>query len=261
MTAAPADLPKITVGAVLQAIEAEADRSAFVAAFDGDGTLWSGDVGEDYFHAFVKAGEVHDVATRALAETARAHAVDDGGSGIELCRRLFAAYEAGKFPEETICEVIAWCAAGRSWADARGFFEEQFPAKVLRARLHPETVALLEGVRRAGVEPFLVSASPKPVVEAAASVLGIAPDHVIAAEPAVEGGLLAPRVVGRIPYGPGKVSGLEARAPGRTLLVACGDNAFDEFLLRHARIQCAIRPKARLVAIAERIPGLSILQA
>ncbi len=234
-----------------------------VAAFDGDGTLWSGDVGEDFFHAFVEEGDFRAPAVAALATTAAAHGLAhelDLADGRAIARRLFEAYGRGAFPEETICEVIAWSPAGRTWADYRAFFEARFPRAAMQARLHEETAALVEGIRRLGVEPFLVSASPKPVVESAAAVVGIAPDHVVAAEPVVEGDEVAPRVHAPIPYGPGKVRRLRERIGGRLLVVACGDNAFDEDLLRDARIGCAVRPKPRLAAIAGRIPGLRLLR-
>lgn len=235
-------------------------REGAVAAFDGDGTLWSGDVGEDFFHAFARDGDFRAEAHATLAQTARAHHLDDAGDGRAIARRLFEAYERGAFPEETICEVIAWAPAGRTWADYRAFFEARFPPAAMTARIHEETAALVEGMRTLGVEVFLVSASPKPVVEAAAAAVAIPPDHVIAAEPTVEGALVAASVHRPIPYGPGKVRRLRERIGDRPLVVACGDNAFDEDLLRDARIGCAVRPKPRLAAIAERIPGLRLLR-
>jgi phosphoserine phosphatase len=232
-----------------------------VAAFDGDGTLWSGDVGEDFFHAFVTEGDFRPPAVAALAATARAHGLADDGDGRTLAQRVFTAYEQGAFPEQTICEVIAWAPAGRTWAEYRAFFEERYPRAAMQARLHEETAALVEGIRALGVEAFLVSASPKPVVESAARAIGIAADHVVAAEPIVgaDGTVLA-AVDAPIPYGAGKVRRLRERIGARELVVACGDNAFDEELLREARIGCAVRPKPRLVAIADRIPGLRILR-
>lgn len=234
-----------------------------VAAFDGDGTLWSGDVGEDFFHSFVAGGDFRAPARDALAETARDHGVAFEGDGAAIARRLFEAYERGEFSEERICEVIAWAPAGRTPAEYRGFFEARFPPDVMRARLHAETVSLMEGVRRLGVEVFLVSASPKPVVDAAAQTAGIPSQNVIAAEPQVDGatGLVAASVHRPIPYGAGKVHRLRERIGDRSLVVACGDNVFDEELLHHASIRCAVRPKPRLLAIAERIEGLRLLRA
>ncbi|HEY5145331.1 MAG TPA: haloacid dehalogenase-like hydrolase, partial [Polyangiaceae bacterium] len=37
-----------------------------LVATDGDGTLWSGDVGEDLFHAFLDHGRVEPAAMQAL---------------------------------------------------------------------------------------------------------------------------------------------------------------------------------------------------
>lgn len=253
------------VAEILRELEASLrSLSDPVAAFDGDGTLWSGDVGEDFFHSFVEAGDVRAPARDALSETARAHgfAIDEG-DGAAIARRLFAEYERGAFPEERICEVIAWAPAGRSVAEYRAFFEERFPPAMMRARLHEETVSLAEGVRRLGVEVFLVSASPKPVVDSAAETAGIPAENVIAARPQVDPatGLVAAAVHRPIPYGAGKVHRLRERIGDRPLVVACGDNVFDEELLQHAHIRCAVRPKARLLAIAERIEGLRLLRS
>lgn len=237
--------------------------SGAVAAFDGDGTLWSGDVGEDFFHSFVKAGDFRALSSEALAQVARDHGIPaEVDEGAAVARRLFEAYERGQFPEERICEVIAWAPAGRTLAEYRGFFEQRFPPEAMRARLHDETVSLMEGVRRLGVEVFLVSASPKPVVDAAAETAGISARNVIAAEPQVDPatGAVAASVNRPIPYGAGKVLRLRERIGDRPLVVACGDNVFDEELLCNARIRCAVRPKSRLLAIAERIEGLRLLR-
>ncbi|CAN5808591.1 hypothetical protein BH09MYX1_BH09MYX1_06550 [soil metagenome] len=234
-----------------------------VAAFDGDGTLWSGDVGEDFFHAFVREGDFRALATTALVHVARAHGLEvaDPTDGAPVARQLFEAYEAGTFHDASICELIAWAPAGRNWAEYRAFFETRFPPAMIKSRLHEETVALVEGVRRLGVEVFLVSASPKPVVESAAAAAGIPADHVLAATPRVDAsGMVQPSVNRPIPYGAGKVARLSERIGERPLVLACGDNAFDEQLLRHARIGCAVRPKPRLAAIADRIEGLRLLR-
>lgn len=41
-----------------------------LVAFDGDGTLWSGDVGDDFFHAMVELGDIRDAAKGSLVEEA-----------------------------------------------------------------------------------------------------------------------------------------------------------------------------------------------
>ena len=65
-------------------------------AFDGDGTLWSGDVGEDVFHEAVTRGLLRDEARAALIEEARANGVETHGSSSELAARQ------GKSVTETV---------------------------------------------------------------------------------------------------------------------------------------------------------------
>ena len=47
-----------------------------VVATDGDGTLWSGDVGEDLFHAFLEHGRVEAPAHEAIGLEAREKETD-----------------------------------------------------------------------------------------------------------------------------------------------------------------------------------------
>src|SRR5258708_27670489 len=79
-----------------------------IVATDGDGTLWSGDVGEDLFHAFLQHGRVEAPALEALRREARDHDLSDAGAGRDIAQRVFSAYLEGTFPEERICEVMTW---------------------------------------------------------------------------------------------------------------------------------------------------------
>ena len=55
------------------AAEAARDGCMGVVATDGDGTLWSGDIGEDLFFAFVDHGRFEEPALEAIRREARAH--------------------------------------------------------------------------------------------------------------------------------------------------------------------------------------------
>ena len=242
----------------LESLHTEKPRGA--AAFDGDGTLWSGDVGEDFFFSFVEHGDIREPAVRALGELAHARGIDRKGDGSQLARRLFAAYERGDFPEELICEVIAWLPAGWGTAELAAWTRTTLTAPAVRSRLQEETLAVLEGARRLGIEVFVISASPRVVVEVAALVAGVDAAHVLAATPGTKADRVEARIAERIPYGAGKVVHLRGAIGERPLLVACGDNAFDADLLREATVACAVRPKPRLLACAETVPGLRRLE-
>jgi phosphoserine phosphatase len=152
---------------------------------------------------------------------------------------------------------MAWGSAGWSRSEVRAFVVDLIVRERLRERLHAEVVAVVEWARGAGLEVFLVSASPRAVIEEAADLVGIRRDRVVAASPFWDGDVMRADVERPIPYGPGKVHGLRAVLSGRPLLAAFGDNAFDVAMLREARVPIAVRPKDRLRARAGEVEGLT----
>jgi phosphatidylglycerophosphatase C len=227
-----------------------------VVASDGDGTLWSGDVGEDLFHAFIERGRVCEPGLAALCREARDHGLSDAGTGVDVAQRINAAYEQGKFPEERVFEIMAWCFAGWTRAEVAAFARETVERRNVRGRLHPEVLAVLDRARQAGLEVVLVSASPLAVVEAAGALAGFDEAHIVAARSRYEGDVMQAEAVRPIPYAGGKVTNLLARIGQRPLLAAFGDNGFDVDMLASARVGVAVRPKPRLRERAEKVPGL-----
>lgn len=249
------------IEARLRDLVSNLDAARPVAAFDGDGTLWSGDVGEDFLEGLLEENAFTDVADQLFTrECAHAELSSVGGPRDKL-GRLFEAYTKGNFSEERICELIAVAVAGRPLDDVRAFVEHVLDRKKLNERLHEETVELLARVRSLGIEPFVVSASPLVVVEAAAAHarIGIDRDHVVAATPLLVDGTVTTELDRPIPYGPGKVTRLRERIGGRPFVLAAGDNVFDLAMLTESSVPVAIRPKARLVARAQELPRLVTL--
>jgi phosphoserine phosphatase len=152
---------------------------------------------------------------------------------------------------------MAWGSAGWSRSEVRAFVVDLIVRERLRDRLHAEVMGVVEWARGAGLEVFLVSASPRAVIEEAADLVGIRRDRVVAASPFWDGDVMRADVERPIPYGPGKVHGLRAVLSGRPLLAAFGDNAFDVAMLREARVPIAVRPKDRLRARAGEVEGLA----
>jgi phosphoserine phosphatase len=232
-----------------------------VVATDGDGTLWTGDIGEDLFHAFVAAGRCEPEATEGLRQEARDHGMSDAGGGTDIALRLYDAYREGRFPEETVCEVMTWCFAGWDRGEVRAFARDVLDRVDFESRLHVETLDLLSRARSAGIPTVLVSASPFSVVAEAGSRVGFADDQVVAARAAFAGSKMEPRVERPIPYGSVKVSRLKERlGPGQTFYAAFGDNAFDVPMLGASKVPVAVRPKARLRERAGAVPGLVELE-
>lgn len=252
----------VTVTEVTLAIEEHARREPGGAiAFDGDGTLWSGDIGEDFFAALLAEGRLTEVAREALVREAAAENVATGGSPVELAHRIHAAYLAGAFPEERVCEIMTWVCAGWRRSELDAFADRVMLGLGLPSRLHGEAVRIVRWAEGRDVPVFLVSASPRAIVEAAARTIGIDPSRVASAmEVTLEGGVVAPTVHRPIPYGPGKVTRLREKLGARALYAAFGDNAFDVALLREARVPVAVRPKQRLVERASEVPALAVLE-
>jgi phosphoserine phosphatase len=252
----------ITVTEVIDAIEAAASREPGGAiAFDGDGTIWSGDIGEDFFAALLARGLNEEAAREALACEARAAGLDAGGTAREIAHRIHDAYVEGRFPEERVCEIMTWAAAGWSRTELDRFSAQVIESIGLRDRLHGEALCVIEHARRIGIQVLLVSASPRTVVDQAARLVGLDPAMVAAAcETCDSSGIVQCSVERPIPYGDGKVRRLRERLGGRALYAAFGDNAFDVPMLLEARLPVAIRPKQRLVERAAEVRDLAVLE-
>lgn len=250
-----------TVQEVTAAIDAAAKEAPGGAiAFDGDGTLWAGDIGEDFFDAIVHHGP-HESTSDALAREATEHGLDAAGDARTIAQRIHAAYLGNQFPEDRMCEIVAWVAGGWKWDDLQRFCADTLEKGGLRGRLHGEAIAVVEHARKAGIDVFLVSASPYSIVEAAANVVGIPLDHVAAVRERIDGGVVQCAVIRPIPYAAGKVTNLRAKlGASRPLYAAFGDNAFDVAMLSAAKNPVAVRPKQRLLERADQVPGLVVLE-
>lgn len=232
-----------------------------VVATDADGTLWSGDLGEDLFHAFLDHGAIEPPALEAFRRNAREHALSDAGSGTEIARRIYDAYLSARFPEERMCELMTWCFAGWTRGAVREFARSVVTGADLARRFHPELLRILERVRSAGITVLLVSASPFAVIAEGGALAGFAEEHIVAARPRYRDETMLADVERPIPYGAGKVVRLEEHlVTGVPLYAAFGDNAFDVAMLASARIGVAVRPKERLRRRATEVAGIVELE-
>jgi HAD superfamily phosphoserine phosphatase-like hydrolase len=241
-------LPVQSADQVIERIDAALRASPDgVLAFDGDGTLWDGDVGEDFFHALVAHGDFREPACRAMEHEARTHNVSFAGSGKALAARIYDEYLAGRFPEEPVCELMTWACAGWTPSEVDAFAADVLARAALAPRLHREVLRVIAWAKARGAEAFLVSASPRAIIEHAGRAVGFDDAHIIAAVPRYEAGRMIADVDRPIPYAAGKVHNLRARIGAtRTLVAAFGDNAFDVAMLSQASVPVAVRPKQRL---------------
>lgn len=227
--------------------------------FDGDGTLWSGDVAEDVFEHAVKHGLLRDEPREELARVAREHGIDAAGTSSELAGKMFAEYQRGAFPERTVCEVMAWCFAGFELAELRALTREVFELTRLEARLRRSLAPVLELVRYQGVRVCVVSASPRFIVEIAASLWGVPDCDIAASTTLLDGQRVAPGLAGPIPYAETKVRHARALIGDARWLASFGDSGFDLDMLRAAELPVAVAAKPSLLERLEELPGVLVL--
>lgn len=232
-----------------------------VIATDADGTLWSGDVGDDAFETLVEEGAVREAAREALAAEAEASGLDATGDANALARRLLEAYRVGRYAEVRCYEMLAWVFAGWTPDEVRFFATRIQEKRGLSKRLHPEMQTVVRWAQKRGVELWVVSASPRFVVQAGAARFGIPPERVVGASAAVRDGRVAPCLAVPIPYGEGKVRAIERDIGTSRLIGAFGDNVFDLDMLGRSDVPVAVRPSSRLRQRADAVEGLVELQA
>lgn len=245
----------------LQALLGSSDPKHVVMAFDGDGTLWSGDVGEDLFRAAMREQYLLDDAREALLAEAERYQIPLGGNqdANAIAGVLMAAYLAGRYPERETCAMMTWCYAGRTLAEVERLARSVLEEEDLESRLTPELEPIVEFGKSAGIRLVLVSASPRVIVEAAGKAWGFEPPDIAAATPALAGDRVLPRLDGAVPYAETKLSAGRALFGSARWLAAFGDNVFDIDMLTTAEMGIAIRPKPKLASELAAL-GLRLLE-
>jgi phosphoserine phosphatase len=191
-----------------------------LAVFDADGTLWREDIGEAFLHHLVKLGWVK---------------LPGGGDP-------YAAYEEAVAKDrKTGYAYAAQLLKGLSQttlaAEATFFASEWVPS-----RLISDTAALIALCRKGGLRPYVVSASPLPIVLASAPLAGFAAADCRGIETAVVDGVYTENIIEPITYAAGKIAA--ARAAGE-LALACGDSLLGDLpMLEAARVAVAVAPRA-----------------
>jgi HAD superfamily phosphoserine phosphatase-like hydrolase len=198
-----------------------------VAAFDCDGTLWSGDAGESFFSWEIKQG----IVPQAL--------------GQKMIAR-YGEYKAGRVSEDEMCGEMVTMHAGMREAElirvAGDFFEGAFPGTIF-----PEMRDLVKRLLAAGCDIWAVSSSNEWVIRAAMKHFGIAENRVLAAAVEIDNGVITNRLI-RMPSGPGKPQALrEAHAE---VDAAFGNSRWDTEMLEMARHAFAINPNPDLLVTA-----------
>ncbi len=188
-------------------------------AWDADGTLWRGDVGEEllrYLSAERRLPMRPD--PRGLYEEYERRVQVDPADAYAFSVEVMEGWPAAEL--ELLC------------AD---FFARRF-----RGRVFAFASALLAAFGRAGYAPWIVSASPVWIVAAGAAALGVPRERVIAVDCALDGGKLTRRIARPVPCGEGKVAQLQAR--GVRPVLAIGNGELDLPMLAYAERALVIAP-------------------
>jgi HAD superfamily phosphoserine phosphatase-like hydrolase len=202
-----------------------------VAAFDCDGTLWSGDAGERFFDWEIEQG----VVPAEVGQTMRAR---------------YAEYKAGRISEEGMCGEMVTMHKGITEAAmmkaASDFMTHAFPG-----RIFPEMQELVERLRENGCEIWAVSSSNEWVIRAGMKAFGIPADRILATKVELENGTITDRLV-RVPSGPGKPKALR-EVVRKDIDAVFGNSRWDADMLMIARHAFAVNPNPDLeVAARER---------
>lgn len=195
-----------------------------VAAFDCDGTLWSGDAGERFFDWEIKQG----VVPTSVGEAMRARYVE---------------YKAGRVSEEAMCGEMVTMHKGMTEAAlmkaASDFMKQAFPG-----RIFPEMQELVSRLQNNGCDVWAVSSSNEWVIRAGMRSFGIAEDHILAAKVTLENGVITDRLA-CVPSGPGKPQVLR-EVVKKPIDAAFGNSRWDSEMLAMAKHAFAINPNPDL---------------
>jgi phosphoserine phosphatase len=212
-----------------QFLESILRLDARVAAFDCDGTLWSGDAGERFFDWELREG---DVVSAALDRP---------------LRERYAAYKRGDVDETTMCGEMVTMHQGISdeklMAVAACFFEQSFVAQIF-----PEMRELVRRLQENHCEVWAVSSSNEWVIRAGMKYFGIPESRILAAKVEVDDGTVTDRLI-RVPSGTGKPAALR-EVVKKEIDAAFGNSRWDADMLAIAKYAVAVNPNPDLEAIA-----------
>jgi phosphoserine phosphatase len=199
-----------------------------VAAFDCDGTLWSGDAGETFFEWEMEQGVVSAEVAKAM-------------------RARYAEYKAGKVSEDQMCGEMVTMHKGlpesRLMQAATEFFEHAFPSEIFS-----EMRELVERLQRARCDVWAISSSNQWVIRAGMKHFGIAEQRILSAEAEIENGIITDRLI-RVPSGPGKPQALR-EVVRKNVDAAFGNSRWDIEMLGFAKHAFAVNPNPDLETLA-----------
>ena len=199
-----------------------------LAVFDCDGTLWSGDGGQDFLFWEARQGLIPKlVADWALPR--------------------YAQYKLGKVDEETMCGEMVTLHAGIPVAEIEAAAEIFFRTQIEK-RIFPEMQKLVHALADQGCEIWAVSSTNNWVIEAGVRRFGIPKERVLAASVVCEKGIATDRLV-RVPTDEGKAAVIREvirRVPDAVF----GNSIHDAAMLELAQRPFVVNPNPDLLRLA-----------
>jgi len=203
-----------------------------IATFDCDGTLWSGDAGEGFFSWELQKGLVSQ-------------------SIVQWARKRYADYKAGEVAEEIMCGEMVTMHRGLRDEVVQRACDTYFPQGIAPG-IFPEMRGLVERLHASGCDVWAVSSSCQWIIRSAMHYFGIPQNRILAAEVAVENGIITDRLI-RVPSGPGKVEAIRSvlqSSPHQRPDCAFGNAIWDREMLALSKHPYAINPNPNLEEIA-----------
>lgn len=200
------------------------------AVFDCDGTFWSGDAGEGFFSWELELEQ--RLVPAEIASWARAR---------------YADYRAGQVAEEVMCGEMVTMHRGLPEEVVQQACDRYF-AQAIAPNIFPEMRELVERLRESGCNVWAVSSSNQWIIRSAMRWFGIPQDRILAAEVAIENGIITDRLI-RVPSGPGKPEAIRSvlKAPPDC---AFGNAIWDREMLAMSNHAFAVNPNPDLKTIA-----------
>lgn len=249
----------VTLPALLAELETALSTgpSEPVVAFDADGTLWRGDLGETLFEALLRVDGVREAAREALGREAKDFDIavsDESANGI--ARTLLRAFEQGQYPEDRAFAMMAWVFAGWSADELTTFTARVVDAFGFADAVRHDVLSVIAWAKQRKLPVWVVSASPLCAIQEAAKRLVLEPQRLLAMAPQFLDGAMLPRLGSPATYGEGKVKRLRAAIGDQPILAAFGDSAWDAVMLRASQVPVAVYPAASLRELLPSIPGV-----
>jgi len=200
-----------------------------VAVFDCDGTLWSGDAGENFF-----AWEIEEkVIPEQIAKAMRAR---------------YADYKAGNVPEEVMCGEMVTLHRDMIEGDVQRAATRFFDLLFLE-QIFPEMQQLVRRLQAQGCDVWAVSSTNEWVIRAGMRHFGIARDHILAAAVEIDKLRITDRLI-QIPSGDGKPEAIR-KVVKKTPDAAFGNSRWDTEMLAISKHPFAINPNPDLEKTAK----------